>query len=82
MSLTGRTYTAMKVVDAVTGDSTLPPVTVLDASVRYVIQAWDLQLLVKNLTNNSYELGSTSTSATRPLARQGVDVEGIVGYKF
>jgi outer membrane receptor protein involved in Fe transport len=79
MSLTGRTYTETKVADPITGNTTLPPVTVLDASIKYTIQAWDLQVLVKNLTNNSYELGGT---VIRPLARQGIDVEGIVGYKF
>ena len=79
MSLTGRTYSETRVADSITGNTRVPAVTVLDASVRYVIRAWDLQLLVKNLTNNSYELGGT---AVRPLARQGIDIEELWGINF
>jgi outer membrane receptor protein involved in Fe transport len=85
LAIWGRLYSPIETVDPILGDAsnsrarTLPVIALLDAAATYSIRGFDLQLLLRNLTNCDYELGGTTP---RPLPRMGLSVEGMVGYTF
>jgi outer membrane receptor protein involved in Fe transport len=75
----GRTTSATRTEDPVTGNPTIPAVALFDASVSYLRQPFTFQIIGTNLTNRYYERGGF---AGRPLARQGLSLEGAVSVRF
>jgi iron complex outermembrane receptor protein len=74
LSIWGRAYTATRTSDPITGKNTIAPVALLDASLMYTWRKVTLQVIGNNLTNRYYEIGGT---VPRPLARPGLDVQGV-----
>lgn len=77
--LWGRTYGKTQVSDVITGNTVLDPATTIDASVRYTWKDWEFQVIGTNLLNASYAIGGT---ISRPMPQPGINVEGLVAYKF
>jgi outer membrane receptor protein involved in Fe transport len=77
-SVWGRAYVATKTTDPLSSD-TIPAVAVLDASVSYTWPRLTLQVVATNLTDRYYERGGT---VARPLARMGINAEGVVAIRF
>jgi hypothetical protein len=56
-----------------------PAVVVVDAAVMYTWNKLALQLIAQNVGDTYYERGGT---VPRPLARNGLMIEGMVSYQF
>jgi iron complex outermembrane receptor protein len=79
LSVWGRTYMETKTADSITMEPTIPAVALFDASVMYTYQQFTFQLIGTNLTDRYYERGG---AVARPLARQGLNIEGAISAKF
>jgi iron complex outermembrane receptor protein len=79
LSVWGRAYLETKTIDPITMNSNIPAVALLDASAAYTWKTLTFQLIGTNLTNTYYERGGT---VPRPLARQGLNIEGAVATRF
>jgi outer membrane receptor protein involved in Fe transport len=74
-SVWGRAYTATRTIDMIAKNQLIPAVALFDASLMYTWRGLTLQVIGTNLTNRYYELGGT---VARPLARQGIDLQGAL----
>ncbi|HEY0708630.1 MAG TPA: TonB-dependent receptor [Polyangia bacterium] len=76
----GRATSTTQSEDNVTGRGRLPAVALLDATVSFMWRQLTLQLIGTNLTNRYYERGGTGLA--RPLAREGISIEGAITLKL
>jgi hypothetical protein len=79
LSVWGRSYLVTKTADPIMMQDTIPAVALFDASVAYTWRMMTFQLIGTNLGNTYYERGGT---VARPLAREGLNIEGALAMKF